>query len=312
MKYISAFLGDIGFDLGGVGITNAVQATFSLAWMQEHSGIAEMCRKTSPVRKPDEAIMREGRTWLKHASGIYGKTVANVAVEVAYGAARTKFSSDMDFLCTVTGVPPEDVIMVNWTSDGTYGPAHGVLVDRKERQVVVIFRGTLTFSDLLTDMAMESTPFTCALGTGTGHIGWVSGAKRMCEKLRPVWEKALADNPDCNLTFTGHSLGAAMAQLVAMIVGPTTEVAGRQGPVPVRAFGYGAVPVVDLAIARKASSYVTTFLEGADTAPRTGKEGALELKATLIKLHHDAAVRDRAQRLRSRKGVVPSAEEKRW
>lgn len=76
----------------------------------------------------------------------------------------------------------------------------------------VVFRGTKVTSarDLLADLS--AIPVKWA---GEGRVHW--GFWRCCRSLRPAIDSWLAATPHRRLVLTGHSLGAAMATLMAAL-----------------------------------------------------------------------------------------------
>lgn len=78
--------------------------------------------------------------------------------------------------------------------------------------------------DLITDIAAASASFEPAgLPKGSmAHRGMIIGAKVLLKQLNQykVLEKAFATYPHYSLTLTGHSLGAGLAVLLALLIRP--------------------------------------------------------------------------------------------
>jgi hypothetical protein len=85
---------------------------------------------------------------------------------------------------------------------------------RSEPFVVIAFRGTESFTDVLTDGDFPRVPFLDGAAPGWGRVhGGFFGAYRT---VRPLLEQRLATLPrGTRIWVTGHSLGGALASLFA-------------------------------------------------------------------------------------------------
>jgi triacylglycerol lipase len=94
--------------------------------------------------------------------------------------------------------------------------------EKKHRLAVVAFRGTdvKDTSNLVYDVDFELEPWD---GPGMAHRGFVSALREVYSRL----DKAIQEIGECRLLYTGHSLGAAMATLMA----------GRRQPDALYTFG---------------------------------------------------------------------------
>ena len=106
-----------------------------------------------------------------------------------------------------------DIVAADWVTL-PFSPASYVCVDRAGKTVVLAIRGTVSTGDLLTDAVSTSTPF---LG-GWAHSGMVMSAYQVCKTQLPNAAAALVNNPGFNFLVTGHSMGAGVAAILAMLV----------------------------------------------------------------------------------------------
>ena len=106
-----------------------------------------------------------------------------------------------------------DIVAADWVTL-PFSPASYVCVDRKGATVVLAIRGTVSTGDLLTDAVSTSTPF---LG-GWAHSGMVMSAYQVCKTQLPAAAAALVNNPGFAFLVTGHSMGAGVAAILAMLV----------------------------------------------------------------------------------------------
>ncbi|XP_063983800.1 diacylglycerol lipase-beta-like [Diachasmimorpha longicaudata] len=99
-----------------------------------------------------------------------------------------------------------------------------VIADHKAATIVIVIRGSLSLRDLITDIAAASASFEPqGLPKGSmAHRGMIIGAKVLLKQLNKykVLEKAFEAYPHYSLTLTGHSLGAGLAVLLALLIRP--------------------------------------------------------------------------------------------
>ncbi|XP_015905728.1 diacylglycerol lipase-beta [Parasteatoda tepidariorum] len=123
----------------------------------------------------------------------------------------------------VTGLTDEDLIFVSF-HNRVYEIPFYVAIDHQTCSVVVAIRGTLTLSDLLTDLTAECDRlFTdnCPQGIFC-HRGMLRAAMFVKNKLEEshALSDAFALHQSYSLTITGHSLGAGTAALLSMLLRP--------------------------------------------------------------------------------------------
>ena len=111
--------------------------------------------------------------------------------------------------------------------------------------MVLVARGTGKLHDVLTDLACAAVPHRDG---GYAHGGMLEAAKRLREDVIAPVRDALVNRPGFSLVLCGHSLGGGVATLLADLLGPEIEVAGRQ--VPVRCFSYAPPAVLSIELVR--------------------------------------------------------------
>ena len=135
-------------------------------------------------------------------------------------------------------------------------PAHALLVDEERREILVLIRGTASFSDVLTDLVVESLPLhdheaSSTASSAMAHAGMLKSAKAIDSLVRPLVRDALEHvSDDFRIVLCGHSLGAGCAALLA-------ELWHIERPFPQRhaisAVCFGAPCVLSLSAARAAA-----------------------------------------------------------
>ena len=189
---------------------------------------------THPEKLREKSFVSETLPLLKlgarHAAAAYGSLAAllenNSARDKAHGlvgAVRDAIVSGGDgdaaekrateAAARSARVAVADIVAADWVTL-PFSPASYVAVDREGATVVLAIRGTVSTGDLLTDAVSTSTPF---LG-GWAHSGMVMSAYQVCKTQLPAAAAALVNNPGYAFLVTGHSMGAGVAAILAMLV----------------------------------------------------------------------------------------------
>ena len=93
-------------------------------------------------------------------------------------------------------------------------PRFFVALDAARGEVVLSVRGTASLSDTISDLTGDPVPFA----GGLAHMGMISGARRLREKTQDKLRYALGHLARPRLVLVGHSLGAGVAQLLAILL----------------------------------------------------------------------------------------------
>lgn len=203
---------------------------------------------------------------LRHAESIYGLPL-NVASAPRLSLTKVK---DIAIICRRTGISSSD-LCVSQFSTKAFLPAHYVAVDREIKAVVICVRGTATLVDSLTDVAATHDPLKIRRENATseddyvegfGHAGVLRSARNLFTKIRGVTLSAICDNPGFELLITGHSLGAATASVLALIM--------RDDPDFPRATAVciAPPPCLTYELAEQTASSTITIVNGPDIVPR--------------------------------------------
>ena len=149
------------------------------------------------------------------------------------------------------GIKKEDVVWV-WSAEldrasdhvSQHVPDHVVTTHHKERQVILTLLGTRVWPhpqalDIMMDLMATTRPY---LG-GLAHSGLAQGAANIVSTAGPVIRAELARRPGYELLIIGYSLGAGLAQLIALDceLGECGHMMPRDRPL--RVLGYGSPPV---------------------------------------------------------------------
>lgn len=213
---------------------------------------------------------------LRHAESIYGFPIT---VPSAPGITLTKLT-DRAIICRRTGIDAADIKLASF-ANSAFLPAHYVAIDKHIRAVVICVRGTANIVDSLTDIAATQDPFAVReieggtdVRKGYGHAGVIRSARNLFARIRSVTLEALTENQGFELMITGHSLGAATAAVLAMIM--------RDDPTFPKAvaFSFAPLPCLSEEIVELTDEFVVTLVNGPDIVPRLSVAVLLPFIAT--------------------------------
>jgi len=150
------------------------------------------------------ALMRRGGGDQVHAF-VGGAAVASCGIWDA--------AAHDDAFLELAGVPRQDLLLSSW-SERTFEPAFVLFWEHRLRWLVLTVRGSSEPKSILTDIAAD----TCDLAGGRAHSGMVRSARWVLERVRMSLIGALQQFPDYTVVCTGHSLGADVATILALLM----------------------------------------------------------------------------------------------
>ncbi|CAE7945705.1 ECHIA [Symbiodinium sp. KB8] len=210
---------------------------------------------------------------------------------VAPGAACLTLAcciSERRAFVRMSGISDDDVLLAE-TVARPFKPVWWICRDRATSTIMVAIRGTFSMSDVLSDVLATQTLYK----EHVIHEGVLASARWVYSKVAPVLHR---ESEGGKIVITGHSLGGAVAALLAWLL---REDAG----LPARAFVFGVPQVTDEALARKMARFVTGIIHARDIIPmlsqksvedlrhqvaeaaQTPEEKMLELQAVLANFH---------------------------
>lgn len=137
-------------------------------------------------------------------------------------------------------------------------------------QLLLSVRGSQETSDLLTNLSCETEPFL----DGVGHRGVVQSARRLHAALLPVLRAHIQGHNVQRLVLIGHSLGAAVASAMTLMLrdGGDNAVDDESDAVlrATTCVAFGAPPFLSRRLAARTGrgAGVTTVVCGLDSVPR--------------------------------------------
>ncbi|KAG2440924.1 hypothetical protein HXX76_003777 [Chlamydomonas incerta] len=260
----------------GLGTSGLGPFTFGLQALgrkHEEQGVQDHPPGTVPLMPGGPAALAEAERLLE-------------AMELAHGAYRKSAAA----LAATTSLRVQHVRV--WRSQsGRLQPGYYIAVDHPGRRVVWGIRGTLAFSDLITDLAMAAHPLPlrgapdAAAHWGMTHAAhWVlqQEAQHVAALLRSL--RGPGGAAPYRLELVGHSLGGSVAALMAAMLREGLVEVGRSAGVPphlVSCTAFAPPAVMTPCLAAACRPYVTSVVLNHDVVPRFNADSLALLQQEL-------------------------------
>lgn len=160
-------------------------------------------------------------------------------------------------------------------------PGYYIGVDIRNKLVIFGIRGTHTVYDLITDIVSSSDKEVNVEGYST-HFGTDEAARWFLTHELGTIKKYLEKHEGFRLRLVGHSLGGAIASLLAIILRKKTREELGFSPEIVTAVGYGTPPCVSRELADSCSDFVTTVCMQDDIIPRLSVATLMRLRNEIL------------------------------
>lgn len=158
----------------------------------------------------------------KYAVGVYGKLLVRVIIQKKWFRI---FSSESDeaILKSYTSTKEDDLKYCALES-GLYLPASAIAMNHEDRAIILTIRGSMSVFDWLTDLTGDYTAYDYTdaktgevLASGLVHKGILLCAKNLAAQVRCQLLQLQETHPSYSLVILGHSLGAGVAALLALL-----------------------------------------------------------------------------------------------
>lgn len=170
----------------------------------------------------------------------------------------------------MTGIREEDLLLASW-GERTFEPAFCLSWSLGQEWLVLSVRGTVDWRAMLTDVAAHPVPI-CG---GIAHEGMVRAARSIVERSLPLVRRSLHERPRYRVVCTGHSLGAGVAMLTALLLRSSGKLQGgglEDSDPPAlastTAFGMGTPPLVNPGLADEMRPWALSIERGVDFISR--------------------------------------------
>ncbi|KAL2269369.1 hypothetical protein VTJ83DRAFT_1553 [Remersonia thermophila] len=288
-----------------------------------------------PGMFPQRHMLANAARYMRFASASYGSKFLKF-MGIGTGFPRPGMSDDTHHELRVfahhTRSKPSDILLASFVdpqggTDATGATntgvpmVHYISLDHESKAVVLVCRGTLGFEDVLADMTCDYDDLAWRGRTYKVHKGVHASARRLLYggdgRVLHTLKAALDEFPDYGLVLTGHSLGAAVTSLLAIMLSEPGQGTGTpfvtsaephgnqltyhdepaQQPShiclpanrPIHVYAYGPPATVCPALRRATRGLITTIVNGNDLVPHLSLGLLHDLQATAVALKTDHA-----------------------
>lgn len=271
---------------------------------------------------PDHHLVRTVRRFSRFASASYGSNFLRV-MGLSSTEEQLRKSTELmtlnlhhehDSFSSHTGLPPHTILLssfldpqgvtgnTDWSPSAISPLIHFISIDDDSKAVVLTCRGTLGFEDVLTDMTCDYDDLLWQGQRYKVHKGIHASARRLLggngSRIMATIRATLEQYPDYGLILCGHSLGGAVAAVLAILISEPSQDESKTGFVtsnmpklltqrattnefgdnaarpinlpagrPVHVYAYGTPACVSELLRKATRGLITTIVNNADIVP---------------------------------------------
>jgi hypothetical protein len=190
---------------------------------------------------PDRHLVRNIRRFSRFSSASYGSNflrVMGLTAEEQMSKSTELMTLDVHHehssFSSHTGLPPDTILLssfydpqgvtgnTDWSPSAISPLIHFISIDDNSKAVVLTCRGTLGFEDVLTDMTCDYDDIVWQGRRYKVHKGIHASARRLLggsgSRVIATIRATLEQYPDYGLVLCGHSLGGAVAAVLAILI----------------------------------------------------------------------------------------------
>ncbi|KIV85650.1 hypothetical protein PV11_01319 [Exophiala sideris] len=199
-----------------------------------------------PGMFPDRHLAKTVRRFARFASASYGSNFLHImgltSAEAQINNATELMTLDVHHehssFSSHTGLPPHTILLssfydpkgvtgnTDWSPSAISPLIHFISIDDESKAVVLTCRGTLGFEDVLTDMTCDYDDLVWQGKRYKVHKGIHASARRLLggsgSRVMATIRATLEQYPDYGLILCGHSLGGAVAAVLAILISEPT------------------------------------------------------------------------------------------
>ncbi|RMD39941.1 hypothetical protein DV735_g5188, partial [Chaetothyriales sp. CBS 134920] len=299
---------------------------------------------TVPGIFPDRHLVKSVRRFCRFATASYGSSFLHLMGLTSDGKPREKLTEltalnvdhhEHESFSAHTGLPADTILLssfydpqgvtgnTEWSSSSFSPLTHFVSLDHESKAVVLTCRGTLGFEDILTDLTCDYDDLVWQGQSYKVHRGIHASARRLLSgngsRVMATIKASLEEFSEYGLVLCGHSLGGAVAALVAILISePTHNTTGQAfvtrappklltngssasssrteaAPIalpsgrPIHVYSYGTPATVSEQLRLVTRGLITTVVNASDFVPSLSLGTFHDLRAVSLHLKHDAS-----------------------
>ena len=310
---------------------------------EDHGKLASLINDGKvPGTFPDRHLVNTVRRFARFASASYGSNFLRIMGLTTTEDDLSKSTELMTLnvhhehssFSSHTGLPPDTILLSSFydpkgvTGNPDWSPSvispliHFISIDDDSKAVVLTCRGTLGFEDVLTDMTCDYDDLLWQGQHYKVHKGIHASARRLLggsgSRIIATIRATLEQYPDYGLVLCGHSLGGAVAAVLAILIAepcfdddaksafvtgaqqklltnqptdgpftsyvpPITLPAGR----PIHVYAYGTPACVSELLRSATRGLITTIANNTDIVPCLSLGILHDFRTVALHLKHD-------------------------
>lgn len=190
-------------------------------------------------------------------------------------------NSDLAVIVEMAGIPMENIVHLS-TDNSMYASPFILAIDDDIQSIILSIRGSLSMQDVLVDLLasglrLQNEELPTEGVTFVAHLGMLTTARRIRQQLRDrqLIELAQARRPGYPLVVCGHSLGAGVASVLAVLLKPKYP--------ELKAYCYGnPLGSMNAEMAEYCTGFVCSVVYGYDVFSRLNMATLTDLKLRLL------------------------------
>ena len=309
---------------------------------EDHSMLAALINDGKvPGIFPDRHLVKTIRRFARFASASYGSNFLKVMGLTPTGDNLSKSTELMTLnlhhehssFSSHTGLPPDTILLssfydpkgvtgnIDWSPSAISPLIHFISIDDDSKAVVLTCRGTLGFEDVLTDMSCDYDDILWQGQSYKVHKGIHASARRLLggsgTRIMATIRATLEQYPEYGLVLCGHSLGGAVAAILAILIAepssddsktafvtgtkpkllthqPTDGASATYIPPiilpagrPIHVYAYGTPACVSELLRTATRGLITTIANNADIVPCLSLGILHDFRTVALHLKHD-------------------------
>lgn len=294
-----------------------------------------------PGQFPKRHLIETVRRFVRFATAAYGEyflKIFGIMEEATEGTQRKNnsviYHREVDSFAQYAGLPHETIIKSSFLdvqglerrySEGFQPICHFVTIDPMAKAIVLTCRGTLGLEDLLTDMACDYVDLVWQGQSYKVHRGVRDAARRLVDgtggnDIMTVLKASLDEFPEFGFVLVGHSLGGAVAALLAIMLSePAKQEPGKpkdmsfvtankprllpssahttsskeEAPIslppgrPIHVYAYGSPAIISASLRVATRGLITSIINANDTVPFLSLGTLHDFRAVATRLNED-------------------------
>ncbi|KAG9155660.1 hypothetical protein Leryth_003948 [Lithospermum erythrorhizon] len=161
-------------------------------------------------------------------------------------------------------------------------PGYYIGIDMRKKLVILGIRGTHNVYDLITDIVSLSNDEVVTFEGYSTHFGVAEAAHWFLTHEMNTLRRCLHEHKGFRLRLVGHSLGAATASLLAIMLRKKSSEELGFNPEIVSAVGYATPPCVSKELAESCCDFVSTVIMEDDIIPRLSVASLTRLRNEIL------------------------------